>query len=58
MEGIMACTEGEKDIMILALYSYLNYYKNRLNEVDDLLYIEVIQDKIKTTENMIKELGA
>ncbi|MCY6372494.1 hypothetical protein [Clostridium ganghwense] len=58
MKGIMACTEEEKDIMILALYSYLNYYKNRLNEVDDQLYIESIQNKIKITENMIKELGA
>ncbi|MCY6355353.1 hypothetical protein [Clostridium sp. ZS2-4] len=58
MEGIMACTEEEKDIMILALYGYLNYYKNRLNEVDDQLYIEAIQDKIRITENMIKGLGA
>ncbi|MCY6372655.1 hypothetical protein [Clostridium ganghwense] len=58
MKGIVPCNEEEKNIMILALYSYLNYYRNRLNKVDDQLYIETIQNKIKITKNMIKKLGA
>lgn len=57
MDYVIKCTKEEKEILEIALYGYLNRYRERLKEVDDDIYKEVIENKIKLTEKIINEMS-
>lgn len=57
MEYVIACTKEEKEIMQIALYGYLNRYRERLKEIDDMEYKMAIEERIKTTERLLQEMG-
>lgn len=57
MDYVIKCSKEEKEILQIALYGYLNRYRERLKQVDDKIYKEVIEDKIKLTEKMLEEIG-
>ncbi|MCM8709496.1 hypothetical protein M2651_00475 [Clostridium sp. SYSU_GA19001] len=57
MDYIIKCTREEKEILQIALYGYLNRYRERLKEVQDSVYREAIEDKIRITEKMLEEIG-
>lgn len=57
MDYVIRCTREEKEILQIALYGYLNRYKERLKEVEDSVYREAIENRIRITEKMLEEIG-
>jgi hypothetical protein len=58
MDYIIKCSQEQKEILQVALYGYLNRYRERLNEVQDSVYKEMIQERINVTEKMLDEIGS
>jgi hypothetical protein len=58
MDYIIKCSQEQKEILQVALYGYLNRYRERLNEVQDSVYKEMIEERIKVTEKMLDEIGS
>lgn len=56
MDYIIKCTEDQKEILQLALYEYLNKYRERLHEIEDVVYKEKVEEKLKMTEKMLNEI--
>lgn len=56
MEFIAAYTKEEKEVLEIALYSYLNYYRARLENVTENNQRLVIKDKIRIAEDMLDRL--
>lgn len=57
MEYVIKCTQEEKEIIQIALYGYLNRYRERLKELDGTFYETMIKDRIKVTEKMLDDIG-
>lgn len=58
MDYIIKCTEEQKEILQVALYEYLNSYRERLNKIEDVISKEKVEEKLKITEKMLNEIEA
>lgn len=56
MERLIKCKDDELVILNAALSSYLNYYKDRLKNCTDNEYKPLIEQRIRYTEGMLKDL--
>lgn len=58
MDYLIRCTEEQKEILQVALYGYLNRYRERLEESQNSAYKEKIEERIKIAEKMIDEISS
>lgn len=58
MDYLIKCTEEQKEILQVALYGYLNRYRERLEESQNSPYKEKIEERIKIAEKMIDEISS
>lgn len=57
MEGIIAYNREEKELLQMALYGYMNHYRQRIKEIDNIEQKEVVQGKIQMVEKLLSEIG-